>query len=372
MTIAFLNTMSGFYGGEACLVELATGLVARGHRVMCVTRPGAELADRAAAAGLETVRMPLVDWFEPRGVLLLRRLLVARGVEILHTHVPRDYYLAAVATAGLGVRNVGTRHQLRPIGAAPLKRPFLRRFSALIAVSAAVRRGLEGARLLPDDRLVTVPNGVPFPPPAPRTGLRRRAGVAPDAPVVGCVGRLCPTKGLEVLLAAAVRLRTQWPDLRVIVVGGESGDPDYGERLRRRAADLGLAAAVSFLGYVPEAGRYCGEFDVQAVPSWAEAFGLVTLEAMARGRPVVATGTGGSAEIVRSGREGYLVAPGDAAALADRLGRLLRSPDLRRGMGERGRERVRRSFSSDRMVDATLEVYERVLERPLQARRCSA
>jgi glycosyltransferase involved in cell wall biosynthesis len=100
---------------------------------------------------------------------------------------------------------------------------------------------------------------------------------------------------------------------------------------------------------------------VQVVPSWAESFGLVTLEALVRGVPVVATTAGGTPEIVRDGREGLLVPPGDPATLADRVDRLLASTELRRAMGEAGRERVERRFSLDRMVDATVDVYAGVL-----------
>jgi glycosyltransferase involved in cell wall biosynthesis len=158
----------------------------------------------------------------------------------------------------------------------------------------------------------------------------------------------------------------------VLVAGGDGGERGYADRLRRRAAELGLAGTVRFLGYVPEAGRHCGEFDVQVVPSWAESFGLVTLEALARGVPVVATTAGGSPEIVRDGREGLLVPPGDPAALADRVDRLLASAELRRALGEAGRERVESRFSLDRMVEATAEVYAGVLaDRPV-ARRAGA
>jgi glycosyltransferase involved in cell wall biosynthesis len=369
LTIAFLSTMTDYYGGEVCIVNLARGLGDRGHDVLCVTRPDAVLAERARAAGVEVVTLPLLDWYEPRGVLLLRRLLVARDVEILHTHLPRDHFIAAAASAGLDVRNIGTRHQLRPIAAVPFKRPFFRRFSTLIAVSEAVRRGLEAAPPLPAERLVTVPNGLPAPVAAERGALRRLAGIAPDAPVVGYVGRLCPTKGLDVLLDATARLRRGRPDARLVVVGGDGGDPGYARLLARRAAAPDLAGAVSFLGYVPEAGRLCGDFDVQAVPSWAEPFGLVSLEALAQGVPVVATASGGSPEIVRHGREGYLVPPGDREALARRLAALLAAPELRRGLGENGRRRVRRRFSLERMVEATAGVYAAALGSSLRRRR---
>ncbi len=372
MTIAFLSTMTDYYGGEVCFVNLAAGLSARGHDVLCVVRPGSALARRVVERGLPVVELPLVDWFEPVGVIRLRRLLLARDVDLLHTHTPRDHFVAAAATAGTPIRNVGTRHLLQTISFPDLKRPFFRNFTAMIAVSHAVRRSLSGAGLVPDERLVTVPNGIPMEVPAPRGTLRRLAGVGDEAPVVGFVGRMSPGKGLATLITAAARLVPRHPGLKVLVVGGDDRGGAHVRQLRAQVTTQGLGDVVRFLGYLPDAGRFCGDFDVQAVPSVAEPFGLVTLEALARGRPVVATATGGTPEIVRHGREGYLVPAGDAWALAARLDDLLADAPLRRAFGVRGRERVRRHFSLDLMLDRTEEVYAGALGRPARVLRCSA
>jgi glycosyltransferase involved in cell wall biosynthesis len=248
------------------------------------------------------------------------------------------------------------------------------RFSAMIAVSQAVRRGLVESGVMDPDRVLTIPNGIEW------TGidracvdLRESANVGPEAPVVGFVGRLCPGKGVETLLEAAALLRPRWPDFRLFILGDGPGVNDYVNSLQRLAVSLGLGPNVHFFGYIDHAAAACAAFDVQVVCSQAEPFGLVTVEAMAQGLPVAVTNSGGSPEIVRDGVEGFLVDPGDADALARRLDCLLDSPGLRREMGRRGRERVRRRFTLDHMLDATEVLYMKVLGLSLvKERRATA
>jgi glycosyltransferase involved in cell wall biosynthesis len=175
------------------------------------------------------------------------------------------------------------------------------------------------------------------------------------------VGRLCPSKGLETLLRSIALLAPRWPELKVFVLGDEVGGRRYRQQLERLAVNLGLADTVLFFGYVDDAASLSAEFDVQVICSTAEPFGLVTLEAMAQSRPVVATATGGSPELVRDGVEGFLVRPDDADTLARRLDCLLDSPGLRREMGQRGRRRVYENFTRRNMLDRTEELYREIM-----------
>jgi len=362
MRIAHLSSMTGFYGGEVCLLNLTAGMQGRGHTVSCVVRPDSRLRRELEERGVEVFPLPLVDWYEPYSVARLRRWLIRRDIQILHTHLPRDYFIAATATLGTGVLNVGSRHQLNRISLPVFKRPFLSRFSAMIGVSQAVRRGLVASDIMDEDRVETIPNGVELAG-ADRacTDLRESLDVAPEVPVVGFVGRLCPGKGVETLLEAAALLKPRWPDFRLFILGDGPGVNDYVTSLKNLAVRLGLGSNVHFFGYVDNAAAACAAFDVQVVCSRAEPFGLVTVEAMAQGVPVVVTNSGGSPEIVRDGVEGFLVDPGDADALARRLDCLLDSPGLRGEMGRRGRERVRRHFTLDHMLDSTEALYMKVL-----------
>jgi len=365
MRIAHLSTMTGFYGGEVCLTSVATGMRERGHDVACVVKPDSQLSWRLAQEGIPVFTLPLVDWFEPLSISRLTWWLRRQRIEILHTHLPRDYFIAAVATLGTNICNVGSRHHLLPISQPSVKRPFLSRFQALISVSEAVRRSLIRSRVMDPTRLVTVHNGIDVPlgsnGSADVPGLRTIAGVSADAPVIGCVGRLCPAKGIETLLAAAGLLRPRWPGLKVLLVGDEQGSGEYTEHLRLLIDQRGLDETVVFTGYVDGAAALAAELDVQVVCSRAEPFGMVTLEAMSNAVPVVVTDSGGSPEIVRDGVDGYLVPPGDAEVLALRLDLLLGDLELRRRLGMQGRQRVQREFTRRRMIDHTEAVYRWVL-----------
>ncbi|MFH1843219.1 MAG: glycosyltransferase family 4 protein [bacterium] len=363
MRLAYLSSRTNFYGGEVHLSQLAQGMRDRGHDVRCVVRPASSLRRRLAAAAIPLELIRLVDWFEPLSVYRLRSWLALHHIEILHTHLPRDYFIAAVATAGTRVFNVGTRHQLHPISVPWAKRPFLRRFAAMIAVSEAVRGGLLASEVVDPDKVVTVHNGVAGDePPVKGYGLRRAAKLTADIPVVGYVGRLSPEKGLETLLAAIQRLRRSGrPSVHLFIVGDDPGDGSYAAKLRQLARDLDLQEVTHFFGYVENAARACIDFDVQVVCSLAEPFGLVTLEGMAMRRPVVATRSGGSPEIIRDGEDGFLVPPSDPVALAERLEALFAQPDLRRSIGLAARQRVLESFSLEHMLVRTEAVYQAVL-----------
>ena len=361
MHLVHLSTRRDFYGGEVCLANLAEGMARRGHRVSCLVQPESALQARLAGGPVAVVPLPMVDWFDPGTVRRVGRWLQQAGADVLATHLPRDWFIGAVAAQGLPVGQVATRHVLRPVSWPVLKRPFLRRCAAMVAVSEAVAAGLRQSRLVPPERVVTIPNGVaasadPATRRRSRDALRDLLGVPPEAPVVGLVGRLVPAKGAADLVVAAGRVLVAVPDLHVVLIGG-GGSATYRQELLARAHDAGLAGRLHLTGYQPEATRLSAGFDVQVVASAAEPFGLVTIEALAAGVPVVATDSGGSPEIVRDGREGFLVAPGDVDALANRLICLLGSAGLRREMGERGRQRHRERFSLDQMLAATERVY---------------
>ncbi|MBK8165509.1 MAG: glycosyltransferase family 4 protein [bacterium] len=362
MRICQLSTRRDFYGGEVCLANLARGLRQRGHQTTCVVRPDARLAPELAARGLPVHVLPLRDWYEPVSIARLAAWLRRERVAILHAHNPRDWFIAAAATVGTGTVCVGSRHLLRPVAHVALKRSFLQRLGAMIAVSDAVR--VSAAGLVVPERLVTVPNGIELETEEQAgPALRRELGLAPRQPVVGCVARLSPEKGLGDLLQAVSLLRGRWPQLALILVGEAPAGSGHADDLRRRAAGLGLEDRVHFCGYRRSAADLCAAFDVHVTSSLAEPCGLATLEAMARGRPVVATASGGSPELVDDGVEGFLVPPGDPVRLAARLDCLLDSEGLRREMGRRGRARVERDFGLDLMAERTEAVYLEALAR---------
>ncbi len=213
---------------------------------------------------------------------------------------------------------------------------------------------------VPARRIAMVPCGVDTEKfrPASRARARRKLGLDPDEPVVLFVGRIEPLKGIDVLLRAAASLEGPY---RLLVVGGDAKDSERTDELRSLAAELGIESNVTFRDAVPhdELPAYYNAADVCAVPSYYESFGLVAVEAMACGVPVVASRVGGLKETVKDGRTGYLVPWRCAEPFSERLDLLLRNEPLRRSLGREARaaaERYRWSAVAARVEDVYHEL----------------
>ena len=218
---------------------------------------------------------------------------------------------------------------------------IVRHVDGLVAASAMERRALVDEYGADPAHAAVIPCGVDTDlfRPDDRENVRSRLGIG-DEPLVLYVGRIAPIKGLETLLAATARLRARGSGVRVMIVGGEADEPSDGHEaeIRRGADALGLRDAVRFIGAQPQQTLrdYYVAADVTVLPSYYESFGMVALEAMACGSPVIASRVGGLATTVRDGVTGFLVRDGDADALAERIDALVDDPDLRYRLGREG------------------------------------
>lgn len=181
-------------------------------------------------------------------------------------------------------------------------------------------------------------------------------------PVVGLVGRLQPWKGQDRLLAAHAELRARGHRLHTLIVGGDAYElsPAYAASLPGLVERLGLAGEVTMTGQVPDAGPYIERMDVLVNASDPEPFGIVLLEAMARGVPVLAVDSGGPAEFVEHRKTGMLARSGEPRALADALEPLLSSAELRRELGAAGGERFTRDFTDAALRARFFGALERI------------
>ena len=187
-------------------------------------------------------------------------------------------------------------------------------------------------------------------------------GIPPDAPVVGLVARLQRWKGIHVLVAALPKVLRAHPEAHVVIVGGDHPlEPGYRLELEQLAARLGVADRVHLAGYQADARGWMRAFDVVVHASDNEPLGLVVLEAMALGKPLIAGAEGGPTELVRDGEEGFLVPFDDVAGMASRVSQLLADPELGRRMGEAARARAR-EFSPARFAGEVLATLSLVTE----------
>lgn len=311
------------------------------------------------------IRSTMLSWRTIGAVRRVAAELAGRGVHVVHGYLFEGNLLAALVgrAARLPVTLVSKRSldrydRLDRRAGAWLSNQLADR--VLVNAEAVRDVVIEHERCSPG-RIDLIPNGVALPTSldAPGTDACDEPDPRGDGPLVGMVGRLSWKKGYEHAIDAARLLAERIPGLRFDVVG----DGPLRGALEQRVRDAGLEGTVRFLGQRRDVPDLMRRFDCFVLSSVIEGMPNALLEAMALGRPVVTTSAGGSAEVVVDGESGLVVPPGDAAALATAVERVLRDPTLARALGARGERRVRERFSLEAMLAAIDSLYARQLAR---------
>ncbi len=293
----------------------------------------------------------------------LRAVVARERPDVIHSiSFPACLYAATVAHAA-GVPHVWHEHNIKRVHAV---NRHLYRFVAsscpwVVGPSRAVTDNLATAGIA-REKLVPLYNGIDLgaftPDDAKAAAVRQDLGLG-GAHVVGLVGQLLPHKGHDTLIDAAAAIRAQVPDTRFVFVGALE-NPPYETHLRQRIADAGLTDAFTFTGWRRDVPHVIRAMDVAVVATTTpEPAALSLMESMAMERPLVATRTGGTPEIIEHGTSGLLFPPGDAAALAAHVAALLPDAARRQQMGRAGRARVAAAFTVERHVDGMLDLYAR-------------
>ncbi|MGE3138187.1 MAG: glycosyltransferase family 4 protein [Thermoleophilia bacterium] len=321
-----------------------------------LTLPGARLGPRNGDAMLLSIAKPL------------RRVQERWPFDVVHAHmlVP-DGWAAARMGAALRVPVVATAHRADVLDV-PARGPASARQVAqavssldqVCAVSAAIA---EAAETLAEPRrpVAVVPNGADTSVFTPRDAgeARARLGLPAGGPVVTFVGKLLPRKGVDTLIEAWGILGRRPGGAPLLVAGGIG---PMREGLEARAAELGVADRVRFVGKIPhdDVGWWMAAGDLFVLPSLSEGLPTVVCEAMNCGRPVVATAVDGTPEIVRDGQTGLLIPPRDPQALADAVARVLDEPGLAERMGAEALRIGRETYTWDANAARMVEIYEEV------------
>jgi L-malate glycosyltransferase len=309
MRILQVSSAREIGGGETHVLQLVDGLGARGHDVKIAGR----------------IDGPLKPDFQC-GFFRLRALLKREQFDIVHAHVARDYPIVAAAARGISsLKVIFTRHLLYPVR----RNPLYKRVDGWIAPTAQI---LEKLKPLKPNRSVVIPNWVDL----QRFPYRPHEFHHPIT--IGLVGQISPHKGQDDAIEA---LRDLGDGFRLLIAG--KGEPDYVASLKKKAAGL----PIEFPGFV-SLPQFFERIDILVAPSWEEPFGIVLLEAMASGIPVIATKKGGPAEFVR----GLLVPPRDPASLA----KAVRS--VRPGQHvQEAREHVEKNFDIRKVIPLIEDFY---------------
>lgn len=365
LRVLLLTDADVFAGTERHMLDLARGLRAAGADVSLACPLPSPLADAARVEAFAVIAVPKQGLVDRNAVRILRGLLQEGRVDILHAHNGRTALIAALAvTQARRGQCVMTQHFLEP-NHSTLSGPkawlfhvahqwVVGQMSRILAISQAARQGMLARGEAPDAKIVVVPNGIAPPRVDPGHDVRAELGIAADAPLVACVARLELEKDTASLVQAMGEVTRELPNARCLL----AGDGAQRDALRAQIGRLGLDETVLLLGFRPDAADVIAAADLFVLPSLAEPFGLVILEAMALSKAVIATSVGGPLEIVVPGETGLLVPPAAPHALSQAILSLLRDPARRGAMGRQGFARYQQKFTMERMAQQTLAVYQ--------------
>ena len=355
-----IDTARSWRGGQNQVLLTVLGMRALGHRAMLVAHAAGELRQRAKE-GLDLVPLTPTTEMDLAAAWRLSRLIKQLGPDIVHAHDPHGVAMAALALS------MSTQLAKPPLVAArrvdfhlkgnALSRWKYRQVDCFICASDAIRAMLV-ADGVPAARAVTVHEGIDLGrvEAAPVADLHAELWLPHHAPLVGNVAALVPHKGQRHLIEAAAVVIQKVPDARFVI----AGEGELRPQLERLIKERHLEKHVFLAGFRPDILSVHKAFDIFVMSSITEGLGTSLLDAMACGKPIVATTAGGVPEVVADGRTGILVPPRDHETMAAAIVKLLTEETARAEMGAAGLARVRTLFSAERMVQDTLAVYRRV------------
>jgi glycosyltransferase involved in cell wall biosynthesis len=354
-------------------LEEVRWLRARGHLAWIACDPRSEMMKRAGAELCVPVEMTrAVDW---RASLELRRFCREQGIDVIHTHSSKDSWVCY--PLHVAAWPVVRSRQITNLVSPTIDRSFIYRHgcAAVIASAASIRENLISHTRVAAERVRVVGEGVElerFSPSVSGERVRAQWGVQGDDVLFGLVAMIRPEKGhLFFIEAAEAVLKTPGVKVRFAIVGEGTGNREFEQMVRAQLVmRFGTASdgPVFMTGYRQDVPEVMAALDVLVVPSTAEAQSIVTPQAFASGKPVIASRVGGLPEIIRDGETGLLVPPGDVATLAAEMRRLANNEELRKTMGVKAREYAVAELSFGAKMEECLALYTQ-LTRSRRKRR---
>jgi glycosyltransferase involved in cell wall biosynthesis len=367
MDILQLISSSGYFGAENVLVQLAAELdqdeschVVTGV-IKNLATPHVEVVDQSKNKGIKTAVFPCAGKFDYKTVLQLRRFIKANKIEIVHSHGYKSNLYSFFASLGVPVKLVATCHNWLGDDSkmklySSLDRFFLKRFSAVVAVSLAVQEKILQSGISPE-RVLTVRNGIDlsrFNEQNFSANLKKDLGIPEHHLVVGTVGRLSSEKGHRHFLNCVEAIEKEYPQTTFLIVGDG--------KLREELQQSFSKENIIFTGLRNDLPELYNCMDIFVLPSLTEGLPMVLLEAMASYLPVVVTRVGDVPRVVVENETGFLIDVGDEEGMKNCLLTLLGDSVKRKSMGQKGYQRVKEGFSSSQMAADYLQVYRNCLE----------
>ena len=369
LKILFVHGITEIGGAERELLRMLTPLSNLGYDPIIACPARGPFVEELERRNIEHRTVVLPAWHKFRGYMqrassasqLQKIIRHARPVAL---HVNDIWWVPQTLRAVGNLQVPIVAHVRQEIEPRKARHYELANADLLLAVSSHIRDALiQGG--IPATKVMTVYSGLDLRDitvAASPVQIRSKFGIPHGAPLLGTLASIFTRKGHEVMLKALPRILRLFPGTHYFIIG--TGEADCEAILRSQVKDLGLEGRVHFAGFQESVFGFLAAFTVYVHPVLMEGFGLAVLEAMAMGRPVVATATGGLPEVVRHGETGLLVPAANEIALAEAIVSLLGDPERADSMGQAGRLRVSALFSEEAMMQHLKAAYELVLRSP--------
>jgi len=364
MKILHINTEKTWRGGEQQTFNLLKGLKERNISSHLICQPGSPMAQKAKKAQIKVFPVAMHGETDLLAGFRIRSLINKFNYDILQSHTSHAHSLAFLASFGTKTRRIVTRR----VDFSIFRHSFLNlsgikyRYMAdfYIAISNKIKDVLVNDGI-PPGRIFVAHSGINpnrFDD-AGKDNLLSEFNIKSDEQVVINVAHLAGHKGQQYLVRAIPLVLAKIPTARFFIVGGG----ELMDKLKTLAASLGLNQELIFTGFRRDVGAFYQIADLFVMSSVQEGLGTAVLDALALGKPVVATISGGIPEIVHDGKTGRLVAPADPLALAAGIVELLTHTGRAKQMARQGQAKIREKFSVEAMVDKNIEIYQQILKR---------
>ncbi len=345
-------------GQEIAAMELAKKLSAHGHKVIVACIEGSVISYKAQGSDLPQRHLRIRGSLDIKSIIKLILIIRKENIDIVHVHPVGNYWSAIIAAKLCNRKGVVTKHLLNPLHR--ITKRFLNWSDKIVAVSRACKNFLLEDGIIKEGKITVIYNGVDlsrFNGRVHGSWLRKEFNLSQSDILIGCVGRMC--KGQGSLVSVAKDLYHKFPQAKWIFVG-----PTGGGEAKKQAIELGISDKVIFTGFREDIPEIMADLDIFVFLPPQEAFGLALVEAMASGKPVVASDTGGIPEIVKDKENGFLV-PADDNYLETlkAIEYLITNEEQRRLMGEKSMLIAKKEFSFENTVVKTEDLYYQILSK---------
>lgn len=358
MRILHIDTERTWRGGEQQLLYLVKGLKERGHTSSVICQPGSPFEDAVKKAEIDAITVKMRSEIDILAAWKIGRFLRRGKYDILHAHTSHAHSIGLLALLFGNVKAMAVSRRVDfPIRSRLKYNSFDVHY---IAVSEAIKRVMADGGISPQKMDVVrscidldkLDNAV-------ISDVRAEFGIGKNTIIIGNIAHMADHKGQIYLIRAANIIKNKYQNIKFIIVG----DGELRSRLELETHKLGLNDILIFTGFRKDVISVLASFDIFAFPSHLEGLGTSLLDAMAMRKPIVSTTAGGIPEVIENGINGILVPPKNHELFAKALIHLIEDRELRLKFGDAGRKIVEERFTVDKMVEGTLKVYQRLLNK---------